>query len=299
MHEISVCTDAGIRIHHDCSEGLPETGLRRVREDVKSDCVPDCDERKCGSGCGGECGECFGRQLCLDGSCHCATENPCLPEQRPEAVCGDAPGPCMEWVCQDGCCVALDVPPPTCCISAAQCRDCYNPSTTEETTCPEEIPHGFMENLCTIDACIDFQCVNLDKVEGGYCGGPGCGDCDACDHLTGECTSMFKCPCCPTYCWGGTPEEADSMCDDGEVCTITHCDYPPDGFVPRHESMPPPEFVNCWMGQGPCPPLPDNIYVCHCEDVVAAGLCDDSDPCTFETCKLGQGCLSVPNPECN
>ena len=70
-------------------------------------CVPACDDLQCGpDGCGGNCGQCGGLQVCLDGQCcspACDAKN-CGPDG-----CGGSCGACDEAVvCLDGQCCEAD-----------------------------------------------------------------------------------------------------------------------------------------------------------------------------------------------
>ncbi len=222
------------------------------------------------------------------GGCVC-NYGVCTPHDDPEQVCsGKQLTGCNHWYCDDGCCAATDhdcIPP--------DCTDCISPETGEKLQpCPAEIPDGFVENKCTIDAFMNGECqwIATDSMcdDGDLCTE------DACDPATGACVHPpvpdppFE--CWPGFCWGETAEDASKKCEDQNACTAQKCDYGEDGFVP-------------WVGQDPENPDPDNleagIGMCTFKDFGEG--CEDDDPCTINGCDPLTGCTSEPdldNPDC-
>jgi len=82
-------------------------------------------------------------------------------------------------------------------------------------------------------------------------------------------------------CAGGRP-----ACDDGDACTIDTCDAGTCG----HQTIPEGGACDdgCWTDSrctmGACAPGPTPVD------------CDDGDPCTIDTCLLGEGCRHDPCP---
>ena len=117
---------------------------------------------------------------------------------------------------------------------------------------------------CTRDECVDQGCVSTD-------------DATLCED--GD-------PCTDDLCSGGQcahPAGTGGPCDDGDACTAGDlC------FAGLCEGAP----VLCDGGPGQC-----SSGTCVAGDCVYGpddGLCDDSDPCTLDTCGAGGHCAHAP-----
>jgi hypothetical protein len=156
----------------------------------KCECTPDCQDKECGyDGCFGECGSCVAPYACNGGTCGCAYGS-CGPGDDLDAVCqGTSLGNCGYWDCAEtGCCVVAQTPPPECCQTSDDCRDCIDLATAEVVPCPDAIPAGFVTHKCTKDVCGNNQCKHFDKVVFGECNDDDPCTQDACDPDSGVCT---------------------------------------------------------------------------------------------------------------
>jgi hypothetical protein len=164
----------------------------------KCECTPDCEGKECGyDGCFGECGFCSEPYACDNGSCQCAYGT-CAPGDDLESICsGESLGNCGIWKCSgDGCCTVGQIPPPDCCQTSDDCRDCINLQTAETIPCPETIPEGFVTNKCTKDVCgLNNECKHFDKVVFGECNDDDPCTKDSCDPASGVCTHTDITPC--------------------------------------------------------------------------------------------------------
>jgi hypothetical protein len=157
-------------------------------------CLPDCTAKQCGDdGCGWNCGTCDALRVCEEGLCRC-TYGDCYAAGPLGAMCsGIELGHCDEWSCVDSCCTTVTLPMGECCFSGLDCRDCIHLETEEVVACADAIPEGFVENLCTLNPCLDNRCTLTDKVEAGLCDDNEMYTVDTCDPVTGEC-SHVQCP---------------------------------------------------------------------------------------------------------
>jgi len=153
-------------------------------------CIPDCTDKECGSdGCLGSCGFCDQPLVCKLNACQCLYGS-CADGEDLDEVCGGTSlGNCGAWECVDGCCQVAQIPPPDCCQTSEDCRDCINLETAETIDCPLEIPDGFISDKCTEDVCggFDNQCKHFHKAVFGECNDDD--DCtkDSCEPETGWC----------------------------------------------------------------------------------------------------------------
>lgn len=164
-------------------------------------CVSMCQGKECGTdGCGGSCGECQEPYACDFGKCECAY-GVCAVGDDLDEVCGNlALGNCETWGCENECCVTVETPPPVCCQTTEDCRDCVNLESGETVDCPTAVPEGYVQNKCTKDVCgFGNECKHFDKVVFGECNDDD--DCtnDTCIFETGKCvnTPVEDDPECP------------------------------------------------------------------------------------------------------
>ena len=247
-------------------------------------------ERRCILGPDGMWGwdkvmECPGAQLCVAGvGCTCdlggCDEDP--------GECGETVlEPCQIWTCVKNCCEIDLIPPPDCCTSGADCRDCVSLDTGQGSYCPDEIPEGAVADSCTADICEEGHCLHLEGHDDGD-------DCtvDSCDPETGLYSHIFVPGCGSAPCWGATEEAADGLCFDNDLCTLDYCDFG-DTFEPWEGEEDPGFDPFCFEAHPEwpdCNPKPSNVYYCVNLDKVEAGLCDDFDKCTVDFCDADLGC---------
>jgi len=164
-------------------------------------CVALCGGKECGTDlCGGSCGECQEPFVCDWGKCECEFGACKEGDELAETCGGKSLGNCEAWACQDGCCDTQEIPPPDCCQTTEDCRDCINLETKETAPCPFEIPESFVENKCTKDVCgFGSKCKHFDKAAFGECSDEDDCTIDTCDFATGLCvhTPVTDNPECP------------------------------------------------------------------------------------------------------
>ena len=275
-------------------------------------CPPDCQnfkplckegESKCmyantqvkhceldGDGCWGvwsepePCPENTGCQT--PGGCVC-DYGACLESDDLQATCdGQQLTGCDAWVCTDGCCAVGKQE--DCCEKSSECTDCISLETGEKLQpCPDPIPDEFVENKCTIDACMQGGCQWIDH----ECPDENPCTIEQCDPLTGACilfsVGLPPPECESSPCWGETQDDADMKCSDDNACTAQECLFGEGGFVPWVGS--PPEGID---SENP----PEGLGWCVYTDV--SQDCGLGGPCTIYGCAPETGCWSGPDPSC-
>ena len=246
---------------------------------------------------------CTINDVCADGACaggpqaNCFDGNPCTAD-----MCDPATG-CyhedVEGQCDDG----------NACTTGDQCSEGVC-AATGLVDCDDG-------NACTKDSCqLDGQCLNAaidgscsdgdpctanDFCQEGLCvPGPAllCNDgnpCtnDSCSPVAGCLHEPAQLPCtdgneCTTgdHCEGGEcTHDALLDCDDGNVCTSDGCD-PVNGCVHTLNDSPCDDGDVCTTGDH-----------CHLGGCISSSelTCDDSNPCTDDSCSPATGCLFQPN----
>ncbi len=168
------------------------------------------------------------------------------------------------------------------CLSgwAHLCRPCADTS---------DCAHGPLPGL----ACLDFG------EDGGFCGGP-CGD-------SGECPDGYSCKTALTI----EGDQVEQCVPDSGICACTPLWAEEGAWTPCHDTS---EFGTCdgtrtclLQGLTACDAGTAAAEVCDgkdndCDDAVdedgEASICDDSDPCTVDSCVGFQGCVNAPMAEC-
>ncbi|NUN14069.1 MAG: hypothetical protein HUU55_10595 [Myxococcales bacterium] len=197
-------------------DGLADTGLIELYK--VGICIPQCKGKECGSdGCGAECGQCFGQQICNGGKCEVGGEcGNATCEDTVGETCANCPADC---ICDDVS-VCLEE---GCCTPDCAGKECGN-------------------NGCggTCGACSGaLSCNNgLCLLAGGSCGN---GTCEAnqqenCKTCAGDC----KCAgagvcspqgvCCTPQCSGKNcgPDGCGGSCGDcqmGFTCESGKCSF--------------------------------------------------------------------------
>jgi len=216
----------------ECPPSICEVGFQKCKYANTS--YVECLEVP---GCPGVGGNWSGLVPCPDGlvcvegvGCTCKY-GVCEPDDNLDEVCdGTLLEQCKEWVCKEGCCQLEPVA--ECCLTGQDCRDCINLESGDTILCPEEVPEGYVENLCTWDVCLLSECENTDKVANGQCDdGDPCTK-DLCDAVNGGCMNIPKdCdddnPCTTDSCdpdqgCVNTPDD-QNLCDDGDPETVNVC----------------------------------------------------------------------------
>ncbi len=205
-----------------------------------------------------------------------------------------------------------------------------DPTTGQCASDPMDCDDG---NVCTVDTCVDGQCIKSDA-PGAQCITPD--DCDDSDPCTLDiCATTGDCTC----------SNAPVNCDDDDCCTVDTCD--PDVGACVHSLVFPgcqvcTEDLDCLVEcpinpftqvqvepddeeSGLCDPntaviIDDdntvvvfrdacNHWLCNldsgqgCDEgtgqcVNIAVQCDDGDDCTLDFCAPETGCFTEPNPAC-
>ena len=302
------CNDGNACTNGDyCSGGGCQAGSPKVCVDGNP-----CTDDSCNSS-NGVCQFLPNMDPCNDGD-PCTDSDSCssgacsgYPKQ-----CGDE-NPCTGDICSGGSCVNNPLTGPA-------CND--DDACTQQDACSAGSCKGVQlvcddGNLCTSNECVGGSCV-FNPINGStctdgdpctvqdVCGGGGCSgtplDCDdanpctsdaclggACQHTSqpGPCDDGSACTtgdsCSNGVCVGGPPPD----CDDSNPCTADVCD-PSSGC--QHPNQP-----------GPC----EDGDACSVGDQCVAGgcmagaspPCNDSNPCTTDSCKPATGCQFVPNSD--
>ncbi len=238
-------------------------------------CVPQCAGGKnCGDdGCGGVCGTCGPGKVCGSNQI-CACTLSCDDNQICTTDDCDATG-----------CTHTNNSAP--CTLGDQCSlndACSNGKCASGGTkdCSDSDP-------CTIDACDSAKgcvhtAVNCD--DGNSCTTDSCAADNSCVHTNtaSACDDLDACTVSDT-CSNGACAGTSKTCNDGNVCTADSCN-PSSGCVFS------PLTVAC-----------DDGDPCTVNDMCSAGKCvagaeqscNDSNPCTDDSCTAGTGCKFTPN----
>lgn len=145
------------------------------------------------------------------------------------------------------------------------------------------------------DTCDDgIGCTSGDVCGGGICAGTG--TCDAGASDAGFCDDHFTCTN-DTLASACTFTPDDTRCDDGNGCSVERCDPSDFGHEPGSGCV--RDYSGCTPDAGP----PPDAGGAPC--LFDAGLCDDGDGCTDDTCSPtdpladpGTGCRHTPSGTC-
>ena len=242
-----------------------------------------CAEGVCVAGVAADCDD---GNPCTDDACdpgigcvHQANSDPCddsnactLTDLCAGGLCVGATSP----DCDDGNLCTTDSCDP---LSGCQHTDNTHPCSdddlcTQDDLCAEGscVPGAAVScddsNPCTDDSCdAAAGCVYQDNTDP-------CDDGNAC--TTGD-------ACGGGLCLGG----AAADCDDQDLCTDDGCD-PSQGCVFTINSAPCDDGSVCTTGDH-----------CHLGSCISSGIltCEDSNPCTDDSCHPSSGCQFSPNAE--
>ncbi len=293
---------------------------------VATDALADADSHQCPD-C--PCPQCVeGERKCMYAN---TQEKICVPVD-----CGNG-CTCWTWSEPEPC------PDNTTCQTPGGCVCDYGACQQGDDL--KSLCSGYILTGCDTWACSDGCCV-VGKTQN-------CcelsNDCTDCINLeTGE--HLQPCPeqipdgfilneCTIDACMQGECQwiEDDSMCDDGDICTVDECDPLTGACVSQVGAEPNCACILCpcwgetqedadakcnddnactaqecdygedgfasWLGLDPTDPDPDDleagIGVCAFKDL--SDGCEDDDPCTINGCDPVSGCTSKPdddNPDC-
>ena len=143
-------------------------------------------------------------------------------------------------------------------------------------------------NPCTYDSCVlggePWECTFVSLCDGGPCY-----DAD-CDPLVGKCMMTKKDyddgnPCTDDSCTDEAGiQHVPKDCDDGNACsTGDYCD------VATGQCVNVPIYLPCTA----CEEQVIGESICSCQPL----SCDDSNPCTIDSCDLVTGCKNEAAPE--
>ncbi len=278
---------------------------------------PICQAPAC-NGDSGECGvaaanegyacddgnACTVGEKCSDGSCAggvallCNDGNVCTADScDPEAGClfVATDGPCSD----DDVCTVGDFCADAVCQSGPEQLMCDDGNECTEDSCDTlkgclHLPLSDLAcddgNACTQgDMCAQGKCVfatDVDCDDENPCTTDNCLASFGCIHLNNKlpCTDENACTvadqCAGGQCLSGTPLD----CDDGNPCTVDGCD-PVLGCLNKPlDDVPCSDGNACTTGD-----------VCQEGTCLAGGAlnCDDSNPCTDDSCQAASGCQHV------
>ncbi len=278
------CDDSNPCTDDSCN---PATGCVHTNNTAPCDDGNACTTNDACSGglcAGGPALNCDDSNACTDDSCNPATG--CVHTNN-TAPCDDGSActtsdTCLAWLCVGG--------PALNCDDANLCTDdSCNPAT------------GCVHTNNSAPCNDGNACTTNDACSGGLCvGGPAlncddsnpCTD-DSCNPATGCVNSNNTAPCsdgnaCTTNdaCSGGLCAGGPALnCDDSNPCTDDSCN-PATGCVHTNNTA-------------PC----DDGSACTTNDTCSGGLCvggpapncDDSNPCTDDSCNPATGCVHTNN----
>jgi len=194
---------------------------------------------------------------------------------------------CVEMVCVPG--------------GAANCNDgniCTDDSCDSLTGCVHQANGGACSdnNVCTsADYCAGGKCAGgelLDCDDGNICTDDGCQAAVGCTHVANDqpCSDGNECTkgdqCQAGSCAAGGLEN----CDDSNLCTADSCD-PALGCVYEFLSAPCDDGDDCTVN--------DKCFQGQCQGGAQLN-CDDSNPCTDDSCDVTGICLHLANQaECS
>jgi MYXO-CTERM domain-containing protein len=263
--------------------------------------------KQSGTSCA-DANKCNGAEMCVTGTCtagtplDCDDKNPCTDDTcDPAGGCAHSPVT-PGTKCDDGnVCNGISTCSGTVC-SAGTALNCDDANDCTDDSCLPASGCKYVNN--TADCSDNNLCTTGDKCAGGACKGgaaPNCNDneactTDSCDSGKGclhaaipdggncddgnDCSTGDKCVAGKCKATGG------KTCDDSLPCTQNTCD-PANGSVctyPNETNGTPCTFDRCHQNST-C-----QAGACDQGDPVD---CDDSNPCTTDSCDLATGCKHV------
>ena len=275
----------------DCDDGLYCTTDDACAGGVCTGQARDCSEAaaECVAGVCDEAGQaCVGQpiadgDLCDDGQ-YCTVNERCNGgscQGGQPRDCSAAGGGCVDGICDENADQCTGDP----LIAGTPCNDdqfcTVNDSCDGLGNCLGDARDcSALTNQCNQGGCDDTsdQCVALPANEGSACD-------DGLYCTTGE------------TCQTGSCAGSDRDCDDGDTCTLDACDEANDAC--DNQLIPNPNAEGVWVG-GTCTDTVDND--CDrlvddadpdCQECQSDGDCDDSNPCTTNTCQNNNCSVSL------
>ncbi len=237
-------------------------------------CVPgaalDCDDKNvCTTDtCEGKMGG------CKNGNVNCDDKNDCTMDSC-DTKTGCANKPKFDGAaCEDGDqCTSSDM------CKGGSCKGGTAPTCDDKNVCTNDScspAQGCLHAPLTGQACDDGNGNTVgDQCAAGVCvgGAPSCDDKNACTVDTGDPANGVQCT------------NVAINCDDGKACTTDKCVDTKKGCVSVNNSAQCDDGDACSVGE-------------KCSNGVCAGgvapACNDSNPCTSDTCDPKAGCVFTP-----
>ncbi len=317
---------SALAIDVTCGNGVVDAGeqcdLGAANGAPGSCCTVACAFSPAGQVCRAAAGVCDAEETCTGASGLCPSD------QKSTAVCRPAAGPCDAAEQCDGvgdnCPADQLVPAGTVCRPAAGACDAPEVCSGSNPSCPADqyLPSGVKcraaAGVCDVpESCdgIGPQCP-ADQKSLALCR-PAADVCDAaeyCDGIGNDCPADLVAPA-GTLC-----RAASGECDVAEYCDGVASACPANQWAPAGTACGDPTASQCTNpdtcdGAGQCLAnhAPDGSACedgnqCTAGDTCQAGVCaggtpvvcDDSSPCTVDTCDTATGCVFVaqPDPTC-
>ncbi len=269
--------------------GCVHTALTTGCDDGNPCTVGDnCIDTVCISGTQKDCND---QNTCTSDSCDTASGN-CINKALNGAGCNDnnactEPDACTNTVCTG---------------KAKNCDDsnsCTSDSCDPQIGCQHSNLVGACDdsNGCTLgDLCVGAVCIPGSQKscdDNNACTGDSCnlatGECQY-TPLTSACNDGNACTDLDT-CANSACKGVGKNCDDSNVCTDDSCD-PKNGCLHVGNAKPCDDGNACTTGDL-CVTF-FGISGCKGNDINATVVCDDSNPCTSDTCMPASGCTYAP-----
>jgi len=216
-------------------------------------CEPQCNGKQCGTdGCGGDCGFCGPKEICVDGLCKPVCIPNCGGKKCGSDGCGGVCGICSaNQTCLDGQCI---VPPScktmlecakTCFPMGMPCFDLCTKGASMDQYAEFKAVWTCLETACAAASdpgCVDkalkgacyqvyLACVScVPACAGKECGpdncGGACGKCkDGFDCVSGKCTPVCIPKCEGLQCGGNGCGGQCGVCKPGYECLNGICEW--------------------------------------------------------------------------
>jgi hypothetical protein len=247
---------------------------------------------------------CTINDVCSSGSCtggieaNCNDGNPCTDDIcQPDQGCVNTPN---DGACNDGNpCTDADHCAGGFCVpeTVTDCDD-QNPCTKDSCTISGGCKHESFDapcsdgNPCTLnDWCLNGACIAgkvADCDDANPCTADSCEN-GECFHLPVNelCDDGSKCTS-GDHCEEGKCVYTDVVtCDDLSICTTDTC-TPDGGCSYKLNTAPCEDNDVCTLG--------DHCHLGQCISSSTLG-CDDSNPCTDDSCSIITGCIFLPNAD--
>ena len=261
-----VCTETGLSPCDALEPSLEEC------DGLDNDCDGDIDEDTCDDG----------NPCTKDG---CVPADGCLNQELDEGACDDGDGCTLGDLCQAGICTGE----PVTCNDGNECTEdlcdavsgCSFPD--KGGPCEDGDPCTFGD-FCEEAQCqsgVGLDCDDDNPCTADLCGASGCGH----EAVAGPCDDSDPCSTGDKCQDGVCVFTGQTECQDGNACTSDWCD-PLGGcqFLPNEAAC----------NDGDMCTLDDTCTQAECLGGATLN-CDDSNPCTNDTCNPLLGCKHTNN----